>query len=129
MLLILLSIFYLPVFILRSIIVRCFGPNYGIRILDDLFNPCTSSKHNDSTHERGIKMPTSPVHMKKERSENTPHRKVKFTDKMQNSNTIKKELELAEQALDRMIEMRHKCQSPSILANIDFQEISSYELP
>lgn len=39
--LIILTLFYLPAFIIRSLVVRLMGNTcYGIRILDDLFNPC-----------------------------------------------------------------------------------------
>ena len=50
--LVLLTLFYIPCFIFRSIIVRLWGSSYGIKILDDLFNPCNNISHTANTHER-----------------------------------------------------------------------------
>jgi hypothetical protein len=122
MLLILLSIFYLPVFIIRAVIVRCFGPNYGISILDDLFNPDMSSKHNDRIH--------SVSQIKLQKTKSSPKKiKIKFSSKKQNKNSVEKELELADRELDRLIQQRFKYPSLPILADSDFQELTSDELP
>lgn len=112
-LLIILTCFYLPVFIIRATVVRFFGPSYGIKVLDDLLNPCISASHHDSTHGRSPsrtkkqhEISNTKLPLTTETTDNKKKKKKNSALSQVSRRTIDEELALTEQAFAKMDSMQ-----------------------
>jgi hypothetical protein len=109
--LIVLTCFYLPVFIIRAIVIRFFGATYGIKVLDDLLNPCISSHHHDAHHDRPSKQhrrKTEESKSPKECKEVSISKRPSKTLSRVTRRSIEEELALSEQTLQKIEGMQQK---------------------